>query len=89
MARGLAGSSPMGANMSAREGESPGPRPLIVITGLDPLISHGTHIARGEMEGLAQAMTLKGWRPKVRAPRRGYVGAHGGEPGDDGGRTAD
>ena len=85
----ITGSCPMGANISAREGESPGPRPPIVITGLDPVISHGTQIVRGEMEGPAQAMTLRGWRPKVRAPRRGYVGAHGGEPGDDGGRTAD
>jgi hypothetical protein len=68
--------------MSAREGESPGPRPLIVITGLDPVISHGAHIVWGEMEGLAQAVTLKGWRTKVRAPRRGYVRAHGAGPGD-------
>jgi len=62
---------------------------LIVITGLDPVISHGTHIARGEMEGLAQAMTLKGWRTKVRAPRRGYVSAHGVEPGHDVERLAE
>jgi len=61
-------------------------RRLIVIAGLDPVISHGTRIGRREMEGFAQAMTLTRWRTTVRAPRRGYVSAYGVRPGDDGER---
>jgi hypothetical protein len=68
---------PHGRQDKRREGESPGPRPLIVITGLDPVISRGTHIARGEMEGLAQAMTLRRWRKTMSARRRTWFGACG------------
>jgi len=48
----------MGANISADEGESLVPRPLSVITGLDPVIHLGTHIVRRGMAGSSPAMTI-------------------------------
>jgi hypothetical protein len=38
-------------------------RSLIVITGPDPVICHGTYIVRREMAGSSPAMTLTSWQP--------------------------
>jgi hypothetical protein len=74
------GSLPIRADITAGEEENPGPRPLIVITGLDPVIYLGTHIVRREMAGSSPAMTLRGWRNTVRASPRLMLAPMGSLP---------
>jgi hypothetical protein len=81
---GIPGPGLIGAKISAGEGETPDPRPLIVITGLDPVISRGTSIVWREMARSSPAMTLRGWRNTVRLAAGSYLGAYGVEPKDDG-----